>query len=356
MDESDPEIVFTETGCNHCDNYFQVAKWILRPYSELEQLAEKIKNDQKGNKYDCVLGISGGMDSSYTAYLVHKLGLRVLLTHFDNDWNTPQSIENVEIIANKTGWDIEYETCDLEEYRDIQLAYLKAGVINLEAISDHAIAAKIFNMAKENKIKYILSGSNWATEGILPRSGGYRNDDLSNLKNIHRKYGTIPLKTLPMMSFLKKHYLMKIYGLQMVRPLNYVDYDREKSKLVMMDGWGWKDYGVKHGESYLTKFYQQYILPVRWGIDKRKAHLSTMICSEQLTREEGLKILERAPYDPQEFTFEHQIFLEKMQISDAEFEGYMNAPKRKHEDFKTACIKQGEAHSDFFSHVLPMFI
>jgi tRNA(Ile)-lysidine synthase TilS/MesJ len=158
MDESDPEIVYTETGCNHCDNYFQVAKWIFRPYSELEQQAEKIKNDQKGSKYDCVLGVSGGMDSSYTAYLVHKLGLRVLLTHFDNSWNTPQSIENVDIIAKKTGWDIEYETCDLEEYRDIQLAYLKSGVINLEAISDHAIAAKIFNIAKEMKIKYILSG------------------------------------------------------------------------------------------------------------------------------------------------------------------------------------------------------
>jgi hypothetical protein len=185
------------------------------------------------------------------------------------------------------------------------------------------------------KIKYILSGSNWATEGILPRSGGYRNDDLSNLKDIHRKYGTIPLKTLPMMSFLKKHYLIKIYGLQVVRPLNYVDYNREKAKLVLMDSWGWKDYGVKHGESYLTKFYQQYILPVRWGIDKRKAHLSTMICSGQLTREEGVRILKSAPYDPQEFKFEYKLFLEKMRISDAEFEGFMNAPKRQHEDFKT---------------------
>jgi len=228
MNETDPKIIFDENGyCDHCTRYFDTAKTVLAPRSALDVVVDKIKKVQRNNKYDSVLGLSGGTDSSYVAYLAKEIGLRTLLVHFDNGWNTPEGNKNVEAVVKGTGFDFITETCDFEEVRDLQLAYLKAGVKNIEVITDHAIQATIFKIANEYDVKYLLRGTNWATEGILPRSWGYRFNDLTNLKSIHGKHGSINLKTYPTMSMLNFAWQIVVKGVKTVSPLNYIDYKRQ---------------------------------------------------------------------------------------------------------------------------------
>jgi len=326
MDTTDPEITFNEAGeCNHCRTWKAIAPKIMRSKDELTPIIEKIKKSRRG--YNCVLGISGGVDSSYTAYLAHKLGLKAVLVHLDNGWDTDEAKHNIERIREVTGWKGVNIYVDSEEYRDIQLAYLKAGVINLEAITDHAIASTIYSFAYKEKFRYVLSGQNWATEGILPQSWGFAGRDLANIKDIHRKYGTIPMREFSGMGIVKRLFI-EYFASKTIKPLNYVDYNRADAMKTLVDEWELLDYGGKHGESRLTRFYQEYILPTRWGIDKRKAHLSTLICSGQLTRDEALETLSEPPSNnPSDYAF----FSEKMGMTPQEV---VDTPKRAHLDYK----------------------
>lgn len=337
MDETDPEIAFDENGiCNHCKNYETTAKIILKSKDVLENIFEKIKETQKHKKYDCILGISGGTDSSYVAYMAYKYGLRTLLIHFDNGWDTPESQHNIKAIVNGSGFDFQNITCNADELRDLQLGYLKSGVINMEVISDHAIQATVYNTAVKNHIKNILSGTNWATEGILPKAWGYRHNDLRNIKDIHKHHGTIPLRTFPELGLMKLAYCEIFKRMRKISPLNYIKYDKQEAKETLIKEWGWQDYGIKHGENILTRFYQQYILPKRTGYDKRKAHYSALICSGQMTREEALEKLKKPIYEnPEMLEMDKAFFLKKMGLTEEELHYYISLPAKEHDEYKT---------------------
>lgn len=336
MDESDPEITFNENGiCNHCTTYHQTAKKALKPYDELPVLMEKIKTEGKGQKYDGAIGISGGIDSSYTAYIAHQFGLRLLAIHFDNGYNTPEGDHNVNAIIDHTEWDFEYKTMDHEELRSLQLAYLNSGVINLEVISDHAIRTTVYKVAAKNNLKYLIKGNNWVTEGILPKAWGYKHVDLKNIKSINRRHGKMSLKTFPMMGPLSWALLVVLRGVKEIKPLNYVNYNVVEAKRTLTKEWGLQDYGWKHGESIITRFYQHHILPLRWGYDKRRPHLSTLICSGQMSRDEAIQILKEEYYDPELLRGDYSFVISKLGITGAEFNRLLNLPHARHEDYAT---------------------
>jgi len=340
MDATDPDIVFDENGiCNNCKDYFEKEKKIVfkgeEGKREIEEIVDKIKKDGKNKKYDCILGLSGGADSSYVAYLAKKWDLRVLLVHVDNSWNSEISEKNVHYIVERTGFDYCKYQLDWEEFRDLQIAYLKASVMDIEVITDHAIKAAIYDIASKNGIKYILSGSNIATEGIMPKSWVHTKEDLRNLEAIHKRYGEIKLKTYPKMGLSKFVSYILLKGIQNVAPLDYIEYNRKEAKRTLQSEFGWEDYGGKHSESIFTRFYQGYILPRKFNIDKRKAHFSTLICSGQTTREEALKELGKPFYKKNELERDKKYVLEKLNLSEKDFEEFMKLPIRRHEEYGT---------------------
>jgi N-acetyl sugar amidotransferase len=340
MDTTDPLITFDEEGiCNHCKNYLElIDKYILpepERTMELKRIITQIRQKGGDKEYDSILGVSGGVDSTYMAYKAKELGLRPLAVHLDNGWDSKLAVSNIERVLKHIEIPLYTHVIDWEEFRDLQLAYFKASVVDIEAITDHAIYATIYKVAAKHKVKYIIDGYNLITEGILPRSWIWNKNDLVNLKDIHHRFGTKPLKTFPTMGFLKYAYLRKIRGFRSFALLNYIDYNREKAKQILMDDLGWEDYGGKHLESLFTKFYQSYILPRKFNIDKRKAHLSALILSGQITRNAALKKLEKPPYDEQELKRDKDYVLKKLQLSSEEFESLMVLPINRHQDYKT---------------------
>ncbi len=343
MDTTDPDIFFDENGvCNHCNQHDRVYAELVPngPDAEkqLSKLVTRIKEKGKGKKYDCIIGLSGGVDSTYVAFLVKKLGLRPLAVHLDNGWNSELAVKNVENIVTKLGIDLYTIVINWEEFRDLQLAYLKSGVVDLEVTSDHAIFASLYKLAKDNDISFVISGTNVATESIMPKSWYYGSkDDLTNLKDIYNKYGSgKKLKTYPTQGFLKLLYFNLFHKLESVSILNYMPYVKSEVKEIIKKELGWRDYGGKHHESLITKFYQSYILPKRFGIDKRRAHLSNLICSGQLTREEALIDIQKPLYASQfELEKDTEYIIKKFGISRSEFDTIMNSQTNRHEDYKT---------------------
>lgn len=320
MDDSDPDISFDENGvCNHCVRYSQMEKSYLSVnMGKLPKVVHDIKKTRCGNRYDCVLGLSGGIDSSYTAYLAHEEGLNVLLTHFDNGFDDPMAADNVERIVKNTGWDYEPFTMDFDEYRSIWKAYLRASVIDIEVPTDHAITASLYRLAKKHKIRFILTGSNIATEQIMPLSWGYRKNDLANLKAICKEQG-VKLRTFPRCGLPHLLWYRIVKKICRVPLLDYVQYNVSEAKQLLAKEWGWQSYGSKHYESILTRFYQTYILPFKFGVDKRKAHLSNLICSGQLSRDEALKTLESPPLSVSQIEADAAIVLNRLRLSKEEF-------------------------------------
>lgn len=340
MDTTDSKIQFDEDGiCNHCTTFLNSRDKILLPKDErqakLDQFISECKEWGKGKEYDCIAGISGGVDSTYMVYKAKELGLRPLAVHLDNGWNTRLAVTNIEKILKQLDVDLYTHVIDWEEFRDLQNAYFNASVVDIEVASDHAITAMIHNEASKRKIKYILLGSNFATEGIMARSWVWTKNDLRNILDIHSKFGTRKLKTYPKLGFLGFVYLKKIKKIERFQFLNYIDYNRDEAKKILIDKFGWEDYGGKHHESMFTKFYQAYILPRKFNIDKRKAHLSTNICSGQITREESLKILEEPLYDESELKRDMEYVLKKFGWTEEEFERLMELPIRPHTFYKT---------------------
>ena len=337
---ADPDISFDENGiCNYYYEYKKAsAAEVLtgkQGEEKLYQLAARIKKDGRGKRYDCLIGLSGGVDSTYVAYLVKQLGLRPLAVHLDNGWDSELAVKNVENIITKLGFDLFTLVVNWEEFKDIQLAYLKASVVDIEVVSDHAIFATMYKLAKEKNIGYIISGTNVVTEFIMPPSWLFQKMDFSNLKDIHRQYGKRKIRTYPFFDFKKYVYYSAILKLTPVSILNYVPYNKKKIKEIIKKELNWRDYGGKHYESVFTKFYQAYILPHKFKIDKRKAHLSTLICSGQMLKDEALAELDKPLYDPNELKTDIEYVIKKLGLTPAVFDGIMQQPVRKHSEFKT---------------------
>jgi N-acetyl sugar amidotransferase len=337
---ADPDIRFDNEGiCNYYHEYrAAAAEGVFSGKSgeeKLSQLAEKIKKDGKGKPYDCLIGLSGGVDSSYVALLVKRLGLRPLAVHLDNGWNSELAVKNVENIITKLGFDLFTLVVNWEEFKDIQLSYLRASVVDIEVVSDHAIFSTMYKLAKEHHTGYIISGTNIVTEHIMPPGWLYQKMDYANLKDIHDRYGKIKLKTYPFVDFKKYVYYSAVLRLSPVSILNYVPYNKAAVKETIKKELDWRDYGGKHYESIFTKFYQAYILPEKFKIDKRKAHLSTLICSGQMNREEALQELGKPLYPPAELKPDMEYVLKKLGLSQEEFNKIMQLPVKRHEDFKT---------------------
>lgn len=335
----DPNLEFDEKGvCNHCYYYDKEARLFLKTGEEasslLKSMIAKIKDFGKDKKYDCLIGVSGGVDSSYVAYLAKQYNLRALCVHFDNGWNSELAVENIENIVNKLGYDLYTYVINWEEFKDLQLAYLKASVVDIEVLTDHAIYGTMFKIAKENNIKYVLGGHNVATEGILPYHWTYNKKDYINIKAIHKAYGQRELKTFPFLDKKMKKFIQNS-GVEFVNYLNWVPFIKDEVKDLMKKELNWRDYGGKHYESIWTRFYQGYILPTKFKIDKRTAHYSTLICSGQMTREEALEAIKEPIYDPELLKRDIEFVEKKLGLTHQEFENLMKLPVRDHREFDT---------------------
>ena len=336
--EDNPLIEFGESGvCNYCTSYDEVARTQLFDEKErkkqLNTLVKKIKASGKGRAYDCVIGLSGGTDSSYLAYQTKKLGLRPLVVHYDNGWNSELAVKNIENIVKQLDFDLYTCVNDWEEFKDIQLAFLKASVVDIEMITDQAIGATLYRVALENKIKYIITGENIETEGILPENWHHWKIDVLNIKAIQKRFGKVKLRTYPLLDFFGKIYCDRILKIESVKLLNYIPYNLEEVRKTLFNELGSREPGGKHFESIFTRFYQGYILPVKFHIDKRKAHLSTLICSGQLSREEALEEMMKEIYDQRQLNEDKEYVIKKLGLSEDEFEEIMRAPVNKHTDY-----------------------
>jgi N-acetyl sugar amidotransferase len=335
---ADPAISFDEAGVSNYYFEFKKAKECNVFVGEngkkkIEELVQQIKVKGKNKKYDCITGVSGGVDSTYVALKAKELGLRPLIVHFDNGWNSETANKNIENIIYHTGFDLYTLVVDWNEFRDLQRAYFKANVVDIEALTDHAIICTLYKLAQEYKIEYILSGANIVTEQILPRHWIWGKTDGKNILSIHKKFGQVKLKTFPTYSALQFEIMKKRKGIKTIPILDYLDYNKEKAKGEIQEKLAWKDYGGKHFESVFTRFYQGYILPVKFGIDKRKAHLSTLIFDGQLTKEEALDQLKLPIYDQRLMAEDYEFVRKKLGFSESEFENYFNAPRVEHSAF-----------------------
>jgi N-acetyl sugar amidotransferase len=338
MDTTDEDIMFDDNGiCNH---YYKYKR--LEPYYtykgketdlELEKIVEQIKKSGKGKDYDCLIGLSGGVDSSYVAYNAKKLGLRALTVHFDNGWNSELAVKNIENIVKKLNFDYQTWVVNWEEFKDLQLAFIKASVANIETPTDHAFLAALYRIADKYHIKYILSGSNFVTEGILPTSWGYNAKDLTHLRAIHKRFGKIPLKTYPTLGLYKELYYTYFKKIKMIRLLNYLPYVKSEAMKTIQTELDWKYYGGKHYESVFTRFFQGYILPVKFNIDKRKAHLSTLIMSGQITREQALQEIQKPPLTKEQINEDKIYVTKKLDLTLEEFDQIMQQKPKKYNQY-----------------------
>jgi N-acetyl sugar amidotransferase len=339
MDTTDPDIVFDEKGvCNYWHEFEAFKKTLPSPEQRDHQLREtlqRIKEAGKGNKYDSVIGLSGGVDSSYLAWVAKQHGLRPLAVHFDNGWNSELAVHNIEQLVSRLGYDLETFVMDWDEFRDLQRAYFKASVIDLEVPTDHMIFGALHKIAASHGIRTILSGTNYATEWLLPKQWYYRKFDFANIRAIHRKYGELPMRKLPALGVWQQAYYHHVKRIRSVHLLDLIDYNKKDAKQFLLDELGWRDYGGKHHESIFTRFYQGYILPRKFDVDKRKAHLSSLILTGQATRDEALRELQQPTYDEDLQRQDKDYVAKKLGFSSEEFEAVLTQPNRRHEEFGT---------------------
>ena len=334
----DPFISFDANGvCNHCKKYEEEARKHVFTGSEAQEklnaIINKIKREGAGKKYDTILGVSGGVDSTYLAFLAKQYGSRVLLFHFDNGWDSELSVKNIESMASKLGYDLSTYVVDWKEFRDVQLAYIKANVVDIEAITDHAAKIATIRLAKKFKINNILIGTNVVSESVLPANWIFSKRDWRNLRDIQRQYGSIKLSTLPVSSIWEDFYIYRISKINFFSLLDLVPYVKADVKKLITEKLGWKDYGGKHYESIWTRFYQGYILPKKFGIDKRKAHYSNLICSGQMSKSEALEEMKLPIYDAQKLREDKEYVYKKLGFTEKEFDEYLQHPRREHKEF-----------------------
>ncbi len=333
MDTSAKEIVFdTEGVCSFCHEYDATnhIHWQRGAKGQklLSDTLAKIKSEGQGKEYDCLIGLSGGVDSSYVAYLAKReFNLRPLVVHVDTGWNSELAVKNIENIVKKLDIDLYTHVIDWEEIQDLQLSFFKSGIVCQDNPQDHAFVAVLRQIAKEKKIKYFITGANMATECILPKSWGYNNVDSKLIKSIHKLYGSIKLRTFPFVTFLDYYFFYPLFhNIVRVNILNMMNYNKSEAMRVLKEELDWKYYGGKHHESIFTKFFQTYYQPIRFGFEKRRAHLASLIVTGQLSRNEALKELEIPAYTDAEIREEKLYIAKKLGISLEQFETYMNVP------------------------------
>lgn len=337
MDTTAPEIIFDEKGnCNFCNHYFE--ELVKEIYSDdnggrrLETLFSRIKKENK--KYDCLIGLSGGVDSSYVAYLVKVVyGLNPLAIHLDNGWNSELSVANVEQIVKRLNIDLYTHVLDWNEFKDIQVSFLKSGITNIEIPTDHAIWAVLIKKAAEMNIKYIVAGNNVVTESIMPESWLYGSKDSKIIKAIHKKYGKVKFKKYPSLSIINYIDYLLLRGIKWIPILNYISYSKSEAKKILINDLGWRDYGGKHYESIYTRFFHAYYLPNKFGIDLRKAYFSALVCSGQISRDEALNELSKPPATDDILIKDRDYVIKKLGLSFSEFEEIMNSNNRLYSDY-----------------------
>lgn len=354
--KDDSSIVLNSEGvCNYCaDENLRKLKTDKQNNDGIDKIVASIKAAGSTNEYNCLIGVSGGVDSSYLAYTAIKLGLKPLILHYDNGWNSEMAVMNIENIVKTLDLDLYTHVNNWQEFRDIQRSFIKAHVVDIELITDQAIVAVQFQVASKFNIKYILTGSNSATESILPTGWYHWKIDVLNIKSIHKTFGTIPMKTYPMMGYFKRYYYSKIKKIQTVNLLNYLHYNKAEAKQTIMNEIGWTDYGGKHFESIFTRFYQAYILPKKFNIDKRKAHLSALICSGQMTREEALKELDKPIYNADKLQDDKEYVIKKLGMTELEFDEYIQQPAKSHLDYPSYLTRHYRIEGFFFWLVRPI--
>lgn len=334
MDTTDPDIKFYGArGCSNCCTAKRTYILTKRRSKNLKELVRRIRQNGANKKYDCLIGVSGGVDSSYVAYVVKKLHLRPLAVHVDNGWNSELAVRNIQNVLEKLNIDLYTYVIDWEEFKDIQKAFLRASTPDCEIPTDHAISAVLYDVARKKHIKYIIDGWNVETETILPKKWSHGHRDWKYIREVHKKFGEKKIKTFPHYGRVKKLIYEKVFRIEKVSVLNYVPYNKEHVKAKMIKELGWRDYGNKHEESFYTKFYQNYFLPEKFGYDKRRMHLSSLIVSGQITREEALEVLKDNNYTKEEAERDIKYFCEKMQMSKTEFSEIMKAPKHTYWDY-----------------------
>lgn len=342
MDTSDSNITFDERGwCDYCNNYYRKILPNWHPDERGEQILEKdieqIRRHGKGRDHDCLIGISGGVDSSYVTYIAkEKFGLRPLLFHVDAGWNSQQAVNNVERLVDGLGIDLHTEVVDWREMQDLQLAFFKAQVPHVDTPQDHAFFAGLYNFAAKHRFKYILTGANYSTECVRePLEWHYHASDLRQIKDIHRRFGRSPLKAFPTADiFTYKLYYRYVKGVRVVKPLNYVPFIKEDAMQLLVDRFGWQRYAHKHYESRFTRFYEGYWLPVKFGYDKRRAHFSSLILTKQMTRDEALVRIAEQAYDQDTIAQDFEYIATKLDLSTTELRDLMNGPNKSYRDYK----------------------
>lgn len=339
MDTSDPWIVFDMEGvCNHCrayEAYSASLGGVEERKRQLEQLVEHLKRAGRGRDYDCIMGLSGGVDSSYLAwFVVRELGLRPLVVHVDAGWNSELAINNIQNIVQRLKLDLHTLVINWEEMRDLQRAYFRSGVANLDVPQDHAFIASLYSEARKFGVNDILNGGNMQTESILPKAWGYDASDPKSLLGIHKVFGERPLRTFPIFSNWRRFlYEPFIARRRTHRPLEWVDYNKAVAKELLKAELGWRDYGGKHYESTFTKFFQAHYLPEKFGYDKRKAHLSSLVVSGQMSRVEALAALQEPLYDPRVLEEDREFWIKKLGLTPEEYYAVMAAPPRFYTDY-----------------------
>lgn len=342
MDTSDSRITFDSNGvCDHCNDFYTNVKpnWLTdeRGRAEMDKLVTKIKKDGKGRDFDCLLGMSGGVDSSYLLHLaVKELGLRPLVFHVDGGWNSELAVHNIQVMIDKLELDLYTEVINWEEMKDFQLAFFKSGVPHIDIPQDHAFIATLYNFADKYNIKYILNGGNISTECVRnPMEWLYYGTDMAQLKDIMKRFSTIDMKTYPFSSiFRHKFYLRYMRGVQVVKPLNYMPYIKKDALEFLSKEYGWTPYPQKHFESRFTKFFEGYWLPERFGFDTRRVQFSSLILTGQMTREDALKKLELPAYNPETIDEEFNYIATKLGITSEELRSYFTMPKKFYWDYK----------------------
>lgn len=337
---ADPEIRFDAAGqCNYCTQALsEINTTTYFPGEEgkqrLEAMLRMVKEAGKDKEYDCVMGISGGLDSSYLAYLGHEWGLRILAFHVDDGYDTSISQENIRKLCEAAKIDLKVIRPDPVQYNALTRAYMEAGVPNLAVPQDNILFACLYKEIQRCGVKYFMNGGNFALECILQQGHTHSALDLTNLRDIHRRFGTEKIDKLTFTSPYRKYLMMKTGKLVNLRPLNYVDYNRDRAFQELKDFCGFEYYGRKHLENMLTAFLQLYWMPKKFGSDKRASHLSSMIVSGQMTREQALRELEEPLYDEALMAEYIAVIKQRMGISDAEFERLMDAPPHEHTDYR----------------------
>ena len=343
MDSSDSIIIFDDKGvCDHCKTFYNdiLPEWQYgeNRKEQLNKIISEVKDSSRNQDFDCIMGMSGGIDSSYLLYsMVNDYGLRPLVFHVDAGWNSQVAVNNIERLIDGLELDLYTEVINWEEIKDLQLAFFKSGVSHIDVPQDHAFFATMYKFASDNNIKYILTGGNYSTECIRnPLEWMYYQSDSTQLRDIHRIYGKIPLSSFPITNIIwHKFYLPYIKGIKLIRPLDYIPYNKDSAMNELVEKFGYQEYPQKHFESRFTRFYESYWLPKRFGYDTRKVQYSSLILTGQMTRDQAIEKLKKPAYDEENIHQEFEYISNKLDISVEELKTYMHAPKKTYKDYKS---------------------